>query len=164
MRSRCSDSCSSLSRRLRLVTAKRRAKTQPLKRGLWPRRLAPFSSKTLTGDADGTKVMKHSSPKEVHVGIAWITEIYDGESIPDGFAIDGHEVTLYYPLEAQYVTACVAFEQAVLEQSTTEVKAETGGFVQECAPNLDSLTTPTEEKRWNLYASDLRAMLRTFFF
>ena len=108
--------------------------------------------------------MKHSSPKEIRVGIAWITEIYDGQSILDGFAIDGDEVTHYYPLEAQYVAACIACEQAVLEQSTTEVKAETRGITQECAPNLDSLTTPTEEKRWNLYASDLRAMLRTFFF
>jgi hypothetical protein len=105
--------------------------------------------------------MKHSLPKEVQIGIAWITEIYDGESILDGFAIDDQEVTLYYPLEAQYVTACIASEQAVLEQTTTEVKAESG-FVQQCAPD-DTLNTPTEDKRWNL-AMDLRAMLRTFFF
>jgi hypothetical protein len=90
--------------------------------------------------------MKSLRPKEILVGTAWLTEVYDLGPLSTGSGIEEEEVTYYCSLEADYVAVCTEGEAAARGQLGPQARTETSGLIQECATSRDSGPDTRKEK------------------
>jgi hypothetical protein len=90
-------------------------------------------------------------PKEIRVGVAWLTEVYDPGPIPTGSGIEEEELTFHCSVEADYVEVCTECEAATPWRLASQARTETSGLIQERVPTRDSVPHTIKEKGQQIF-------------
>lgn len=101
--------------------------------------------------ADNDCIMTPLRPKEIRVGVAWLTEVYDPGPLPTGSGIEEEELTFHCSVEADYVEVCTECEAAAHGRLASQARTETSGLIQECVPTRDSVPHTIKEKGQQIF-------------